>query len=494
MRSNPVVAYTILVLLLLIPVFGHLDHLPIVIWDESRLANNALDMLYSGNWLVTTFDDIPDMWNTKPPLLIWLQVISFKIFGINELAVRIPSALATLATCSAIYWFFARHFKAAWLGFIAAFILITSAGYVHLHGSRTGDYDALLVFFTTTYSLCFFLYIEQEHKKYIYLAFVLLTLAVLTKGVAGLLFLPALFIYSIIRQKVLVIIKSRETYIGFAIFIVFVGGYYVLRERYNHGYLQSVWYNELGGRFNGIGEHISDDKLYYLNWMRFNGLSWYYTLLIPGVLLGLFNSDTKIRRFTTFSVLIIISFFIIISISRTKLFWYSMAAYPYLAIIGAIALYTIADVYIKYGDNKFRRFIVVACMVSIFIIPYKKIVTFVTAPFENEQYNEERVMGFYMKEVIRNKTDLNGYTLVWNIYQPDIYWYKRVLEKRGEDIPVTGQVSLLGHEKVIVFKSEIKNFIENKFNVQVLDSFQCVKMYQLKGIRDSSLINQAASL
>ena len=42
------------------PIFGHLDTLPIPISDESRLAINAYEMLKNKNYLVTHFEGKPD--------------------------------------------------------------------------------------------------------------------------------------------------------------------------------------------------------------------------------------------------------------------------------------------------------------------------------------------------------------------------------------------------------------------------------------------------
>ncbi len=62
-------------------------------------------MLNNGNFIVTYFEDKPDMWNTKPPLLIWIQVLFMKFVGVNELAVRLPSAIAAFFTCITILIF-----------------------------------------------------------------------------------------------------------------------------------------------------------------------------------------------------------------------------------------------------------------------------------------------------------------------------------------------------------------------------------------------------
>ena len=39
---------------------------PIVLWDESRVAVNALEMSQRGFSLITTYGFKPDLWNTKP--------------------------------------------------------------------------------------------------------------------------------------------------------------------------------------------------------------------------------------------------------------------------------------------------------------------------------------------------------------------------------------------------------------------------------------------
>src|SRR4051812_16217127 len=105
MYLKPSIGFLLVILIVLFPIFYYLNHLPIQLWDESRLAINALEMYKNKKWMVTYYNGAPDLWNTKPPFLIWLQVISLHIFGLNEFAIRFPSALAGLFTCMLIYWF-----------------------------------------------------------------------------------------------------------------------------------------------------------------------------------------------------------------------------------------------------------------------------------------------------------------------------------------------------------------------------------------------------
>ena len=85
--------------------FYRLGALPIEVWDEGRIVINALEMAHSGLSLITTYGGIPDHWNTKPPLFIWLMSLSIRVLGPNEWAVRLPSALSALATAVMVFAF-----------------------------------------------------------------------------------------------------------------------------------------------------------------------------------------------------------------------------------------------------------------------------------------------------------------------------------------------------------------------------------------------------
>ena len=149
--ASPKTGFLLCLALIAIPIFACLNKLPIMLWDEARLAINSYEMYKADEWLVATYRGAPDMWNTKPPFVLWFQILSFKIFGVNELALRLPSAIAGALTCLLIYWFFARKGKIL-VGLMSVVILVTSAGFIKFHHSpRTGDYDAMLTLFTTGY-------------------------------------------------------------------------------------------------------------------------------------------------------------------------------------------------------------------------------------------------------------------------------------------------------------------------------------------------------
>lgn len=131
------------------PLFLHLDSFVIKIYDEARRAVNAFEMLNGDNFIVTTYQGQPDLWGTKPPFLIWAQALFMRLLGPSELAIRLPSALAGLGGASALLAFSWKFLKVKNVGIIASIIFLISNGALQsTHSLRSGDFDALLVFFT----------------------------------------------------------------------------------------------------------------------------------------------------------------------------------------------------------------------------------------------------------------------------------------------------------------------------------------------------------
>jgi 4-amino-4-deoxy-L-arabinose transferase-like glycosyltransferase len=97
-------------------------------WDEAIYADNALDMYMTGDPIVMRRNGEVTFYNTKPPLVIWLQTLSLHAFGINEFAIRFPSALAGVLTCVAMLLFSILTLKKIRIGIVAILILGTTYG------------------------------------------------------------------------------------------------------------------------------------------------------------------------------------------------------------------------------------------------------------------------------------------------------------------------------------------------------------------------------
>ncbi|GAB1441405.1 hypothetical protein MASR2M39_02390 [Ignavibacteriales bacterium] len=60
-------------------------------WDEINFAEASREMIETGDYLRVHIDYEP--FYEKPPLFFWIQVLSMKMFGVNEFAARFPNAM-----------------------------------------------------------------------------------------------------------------------------------------------------------------------------------------------------------------------------------------------------------------------------------------------------------------------------------------------------------------------------------------------------------------
>ena len=122
------------------------------LWDEDEplYASCAREMLQRGDWVVPTFNG--EMFPEKPPLVFWLMMSGFELFGVTEFAARFWSAVLGVGTALLTYHLGRLLFRAEvglWAGLIVATSIIFTVS------ARAATVDSALVFFTTAAILVF---------------------------------------------------------------------------------------------------------------------------------------------------------------------------------------------------------------------------------------------------------------------------------------------------------------------------------------------------
>ena len=306
---------------------------PLEIWDEARLANNAIEMARNGFSLITTYEGVPDHWNTKPPLLIWAMAASIRVFGETEWAVRIPSVLAALATASIVYWFCVQRFRRPFIGFAAVVLMLCMPGYVHTHAARTGDYDVLLTLFTTGYLLAGYLFVHappERRKTWLFICSACISLAFLTKTIQGLILLPPLAAYVVYSGRIASTLRMPQFYWNALMVVAIPLVYYAVREAVDPGYFSAALNNDLLGRYATVIEKHSGGPLWYVVNVQLH--PW----LVPGLLCGFWIMSQGQREERSVGQLIGVAtlfYLVVVSSASTKLSWYLVPLCPLLALL-----------------------------------------------------------------------------------------------------------------------------------------------------------------
>jgi 4-amino-4-deoxy-L-arabinose transferase-like glycosyltransferase len=465
--------------------FINLGQLPVRLFDESRSAVNAYEMNKNGQCIVTHFRGEPDLWNTKPPLMIWMQVAFMKVNGVNEWSIRLPAAIAAFLTCLLLFYFCWKYLEEYWYGIISMLILVTSYGFMEQHGARTGDSDALMTLFTVLYSLAFFLFIEKREHRYLYLTFIFIALSALTKGIAGLLMLPGLGLYALVRLRVLSILKNRHFYFGVFLALVLVGWYYLLREYMNPGFLEAVVSNELGGRYLQALEQEDKGFWYYFELIRLHHYRQWFIFLLPGFLFGLWTRNKLLRKLVLYAALLVILFFLVISISKTRHEWYPMPMYPFMALLIGAGTWNLMKKVLAlkiFSNPVLKGVVLIILMGVIFYEPYRIVST---KSWKSEEYSWEieryRITN-YLRHARDEGRDIQDATLACNGYFANSWFYVFLLNDMGYDIRIVDTFDEASYNgKVIAFQPEVKEYMEENHTFDVLDEYHNVKLYRIDG-------------
>jgi 4-amino-4-deoxy-L-arabinose transferase-like glycosyltransferase len=298
---------------------------------EAMYAQVPSEMLAAGRWIFTTLNGAPYL--EKPPLLYWLNLLAFKVFGVSDWAARLP----TLAMTMAEVWLTFRLGgllmppRAAWLG---GFILLSSVGFFYLHLEIFTDHLITLTLLTALIAMLHWL--KEPRGRWVCLFHLSLGAGYLSKGIIGLgfpLVIGGLYGWHL-RQP-----RLRRLFLhpgGLVILALMIVPWLAATERAHPGFLWHHFVNEhflrfLGERQPGGVSTISMPLfwLFLTVWL----LPW--TLLLPGALYHFGKEAILDKAGRERSLLLIWPAVVlgIFTLSSTRIEYYSLPALPALALV-----------------------------------------------------------------------------------------------------------------------------------------------------------------
>jgi len=190
--------------------------------DEAAIGYNAYSLLQTGK------DEYGDPWplsfksfgDYKPGLYFYFVMPAVSLFGLNEWAVRIPSALFGIGTVILIFFLAKEIFKNKWIGIYSSLLLAISPW--HIHFSRGGWETNVATFFIT---LGIFLFIKgTENTKLIWWSLLAFLTSMYTyqspRLVVPILLLVLIILYKKNFVSMIRIIRKKTTWLSLAALII----------------------------------------------------------------------------------------------------------------------------------------------------------------------------------------------------------------------------------------------------------------------------------
>ncbi len=244
------IEWLLLVLLVLGIYFSRLGALT-VRGEESRWARVAQEMIDTGDWIVPRQQGEP--FPDRPPLNSWAMIAASQFTGgLDSLAIRLPSAIATLLTTLLIY-FYSRNFLSR-VGAFAAAAAYPTMGQV-LQLGRMGESDVLLTLCLSGALFAWhFGYACRSSPRWAWIAgYALAALAGLAKGPQGPVYFVAITTVFLLFRRDWKCLLSPWHLTGVGVFALILGAWQLpFTLALDSTSTQAVWSEggQLGARFH----------------------------------------------------------------------------------------------------------------------------------------------------------------------------------------------------------------------------------------------------
>ena len=223
---------------------------------EGQYAGAAREMVEAHHWLLPTNDGAPRL--QKPPLLYWLIIISFKLFGVNAAAARLPVALAVVALAALIF-LIGEKLTDYWRGFIAGLIYLSLCGTFLL--ARIVMPEPVVSVFIAGAIFCAIGGYQRRRNRRIWFAgfWICSAFACLTKGLLGIAYPAAIFlILSIFYREARMRFRGLLRWEYLAIFILIVTPWHIWVQWHFPGYFRYQISSEWLGHLRGLTDETHD--------------------------------------------------------------------------------------------------------------------------------------------------------------------------------------------------------------------------------------------
>ncbi|MFH1428847.1 MAG: glycosyltransferase family 39 protein [Candidatus Margulisiibacteriota bacterium] len=197
-KSQRIQVYILLILAFALFTIS-IGNYPFIDGDATFYGQTAKNMIEHGDWTTLRFDHFDaDYFVDKPPLTMWITALMFKLFGLTEFAGRFWHSLLAMFTVLITYLLGRRLFQHQ-IGMLAGFILTTSLQF--FYQAREPLQDIPLAF---CFALIFYLYvlfIQEKKFLYYYLLCLMIGIAIMIKGLVGLILPGAILLITFLFSK-----------------------------------------------------------------------------------------------------------------------------------------------------------------------------------------------------------------------------------------------------------------------------------------------------
>jgi len=330
--------------------FSNLEYRKLIRPDEGRYAEIGREMALSGDWITPRLNGLK--YFEKPPLQYWATAAAFRLFGDSHWGARWWPATTTFAGVLLMFWA-GRRLYSEEIGLSAAAALGGCTGFII--NSHLNTLDGGLAAFLTIGLLGFLLAqhsgaTPKENRNWMLVVWAALALAVLSKGLIGIVLPGAVLTLYLLIQRDWALLTRLHFGNGLALFLLIAAPWFIAVSLVNDEFARFFFIHEHFDRFLTKGHRREGPWHYFIPILLFGIMPW-----LPFIALrlreGWRRNDSSsprplagegpgVRVLQPLRLLLIWAGFIFLffSVSSSKLSSYILPVFPALTLFAAVEM------------------------------------------------------------------------------------------------------------------------------------------------------------
>jgi 4-amino-4-deoxy-L-arabinose transferase-like glycosyltransferase len=310
--------------------FGSLDFRPLIPSDEARYAEIAREMYVTGDWITPRYNGYK--YFEKPPLQMWATSVVFEIFGVGNWQARLWSALTGFLTIVFVGITSTKLFNSR-VGWLSSIILASSPMWII--AGHLSSLDIALSSFLAA-ALCSLLLSQHSEnsntqRNWVWLCWTFMALAVLSKGLIGIVLPTLVLIFYCISIWDWKILNQIRIISGSLIFLIITAPWFVLVSIKNPEFLEFFFIHEHFQRFAQNSHNRNGPIYFFIPLLLVGILPW-----VPQLPMAFMSAIKRTKNSYLVNRLLIcwvVVIFVFFSISSSKLPGYIIPIFPAIAIL-----------------------------------------------------------------------------------------------------------------------------------------------------------------
>ena len=380
--------------------FGVLDYRHLVASDEGRYGEIAREMYATGDWVTPRYNGYK--YFEKPPLQGWMTAIAYTLFGVGEWQSRLWTGItgyfAILAT-GFTAWKLVGGERGVLAGWISAILLASSPMW-----SVGGHFNTLDMGLSSILSCALFSLILaqrnglsiQARRNWMWLCWAFMALAVLSKGLIGLVIPGMVLVVYTLTTWDWALWKRLHVFSGLVVFLLITAPWFILVSIKNPEFAHFFFIHEHWDRFTKDGHNRKGHPLYFVPLILVGFIPWLWQLAQ-----GFVRAWKDRRGEPTVSAvpgfrplwlagLWAVMIFAFFSKSQSKLPGYIMPIFPAISLLAGLALTSAFERMSAAGEDRSwkRQMVYMTLLVLIAFVSLPYTYQLGNAPYERLEYQE----------------------------------------------------------------------------------------------------------